>query len=225
MAYCIECGIKLSNNYIKCPLCQRDIEFPVTTSKKYPDYPNTTGKIIFFKVKRSGKKRTIVNLVGFMFLLITSILLGINYISSGLLSWSKVTTATFVYIFLSIYIITVLSSSPYILYSILNFLLGTYLFSLDILTSEPYWFIEYALRCFIYLQFLSLASLIIFKAVKSNLYRSSVIVLFSSIYLILVNLSISNKVSWSLITSSILLPTTLFLIVLKLSLPKPSDLK
>lgn len=225
MPYCIDCGVKVSGNYKKCPLCKRKIEFPEEPNKKYPDYPKSTGKIKFFKVRNSKKKSTLVTFLGFILLLISSITLGINYISAVTLDWSLISTTTFIFIFLVIYAITVLSTTPYLLYSIINILLGFYLFLLDILTGNAKWFLQYALESFIYLQFSSLGCLIIFKVVKSYLYRASVILIMSSIYLNLIDINIFNQISWSIITSSILLPTTLFLFILKLNLPKSPDLK
>lgn len=225
MPYCIDCGVKVSDNHKNCPLCRREIEFPSEPSKKYPNYPTSPGKIKFFKVKNSKRKNTLVTFLGFILLLISSITLGINYISAGKIGWSLISTSTFAFIFLVIYLISILSSSPYILYSGINILLGFYLFLLDGLTSQFNWFLEYALESFIYLQFSSLGCLIIFKAVKSYLYRAAVIIIMSSIYLNLIDINIFNKISWSIISSSVLLPSTIFLIILKLNLPKPSDLK
>lgn len=220
MPYCIDCGIKVKDLYINCPLCHRAIEFPQKRKTTYPDYPEDTGKITFFKSRRKGKKQTLINLFGFVLLIITSITMGINYISAGNITWSWFTTSTFIYLYFSVLSLFKLLYTPYINYTVLNILLAFYLFILDFLTQANDWFLTYALECFIYLQFISLVCFILFKIVKSWLNKISIIVLLLSIFLNLIDFNINNKIGWSTISSSICLPVTLYLIILKLNLPK-----
>lgn len=223
MPYCINCGIKVKDLYLNCPLCNRIIEYPQKRIITIPDYPNDTGKITFFKSKKEGKKQTLINLLGFILLIITSITMGINYISTGYITWSWFIASTFTYLYISLITLYNLLHNPYLNYTTLNILLAFYLYILDLLTKTNDWFINYALECFIYLQFISLICFILFKIVKSWLNKTSILILLVSIFLILIDFNINSKISWSIITSSILLPTTLYLIILRLYLPKQID--
>lgn len=214
MPYCIDCGVKVIDNSINCPLCQRELDYPESKKKLYPFYPKDTGKIIFLKVKKTNP--IVISLITFFTTILSIIPLGIDIISDGIITWSLYTTSTFIYLYITGLLITLFLGRGFIIYTCINLSTALYLFILDTITPGITWFTEYALTGFIFLQGISLITALIVRILTSKLLRSSIIVLAVAIFLIILDTSIQGFVSWSIITGSILLPTSLFLIGIKL---------
>lgn len=216
MPYCIDCGVKVVDNSISCPLCQRELDYPESKKKILPYYPKDRGKIIFLKVKKTNP--IVVSLITFFTTILSIIPLGIDIISDGQVTWSLYTTSTFIYLYITGLLIALFLGRGFIIYTCINLNTALYLFILDSISPGANWFTKYALTGFIFLQVISLLTALVVRILSSRLLRSSIIVLSVGIFLIVLDTSIRGFVSWSIITGAILLPTSLFLAGIKLAI-------
>lgn len=218
MPYCIHCGVKLNHRYNNCPLCQIKVEFPTRRRESKPLYPTEINKISIIKSHANARDWITIHFLGFIILLAFLLTTGLNLYLNGKLTWSLISSISFVFIYITVTAILHLKRNPILLYAYINGLIGLYLFGLDILTFGGSWFIKYALPCFISLQLFSLAIKILFRYIKNKLLRAVTIILLTNAFLIVINEFTTHKVSWTLLTSSILLPTALYLIFLSKTL-------
>ncbi len=214
MPYCLYCGVKLNDRYTFCPLCETEIEFPQGRKDLPPLYPKEINKISIINSQKKPTDWIFVHFFGFITLMQILLTSGIDFYLNNTLSWSLISTCSILYIYLSITSVINLKKHPFLIYLTLNFLLSIFLFFIDILTGDFKWYKLYALPSLIMIQLFSVSAYFIFKFVKSKLLRSVIITIFTNVLLIIVNDLISDSITWSLITTSILLPTSLFLMFL-----------
>ncbi len=212
MPYCIHCGVKLNSRYINCPLCQIKVEYPTGRKESKPLYPTDVNKISIIKGQTNARDWITIHFLGFITFLAFLLTSGLNFYLNGKLTWSLISSISFLFVYITVTAILHLKRNPVLLYIYINGLIGLYLFGLDILTFSGSWFIKYALPCFISLQLISLTIKVLFRHVKTKLIRAVIIILLTDVFLIIINEITTHKLSWSLLTSSILLPTALYLI-------------
>lgn len=213
MPYCIDCGVKVVDNSKNCPLCRRELEYPKKEGRSYPSFPEATGKIEFLKVKRTNP--FLLSLLTLFTLVLSTIPLGIDFITDSKITWSLYTLSTFLYLYLIGGSITLFLGRGFLIYTFINLNTALYLFVLDLITPHSNWFTQYALTGFIFLQGISLLTALIIRNLESRLLKSSIIIMAMAIFLIILDYSILQILSWSIISGSILIPTSIFLITIK----------
>lgn len=211
MPYCIHCGVKLSDLYENCPLCKLEMEFPEERVNIAPLYPEAVHKMSIIQPVRSQKEWVMSHFSTFITMMLLLITGGIDYYQNQQLTWSRISGTSIGLIYLVINTSFYLRRNPYILYTILNVYMSLFLLILDRLTSSYNWFYQYALPCLISLQLISLLINRLFIKIHGVLRRSITVILLTNIFLLIINEITSKKISWSLITTSILLPTALYL--------------
>ncbi|QEN05022.1 hypothetical protein EW093_09970 [Thiospirochaeta perfilievii] len=212
MPYCIHCGVKLNHRYSNCPLCQIPVEFPEKRKETNPLYPKDINKISIIKGQANSRDINTIHFLRFITILTILLTTGINYYLKGVLSWSLISTISLIFIYMIVTATLHLKRNPLLLYIYLNVILGLYLYLLDVLIIGLDWFIFYALPCFISIQVISLITKILFYFIKSKLLRSVTLLVVTDIFLILINLITARGFTWSRITTSIIVPTSLYLI-------------
>lgn len=214
MPYCIQCGVKLNDRYTYCPLCSIELEYSSERKEIPPLYPNEVHKISIIKTQANTKEWITIHLAGFFTSLIILLITGIDYYVNSELTWSLYVAISSLFVYLVFTAAVHLKSNPKILYAALNANLGLFLFGLDLLTSNSSWFMTYALPCLISLQLIVIVIGFLIRGVTQSLIKAVIIILVTNIFLIIINEIITSTISWSLITTSILLPVSIFLIYL-----------
>lgn len=218
MPYCIHCGVKLSDLYDNCPLCSLELEYPEKRKKTYPLYPEEVHKISIIQPAQSKKEWILSHFssfITFMLLLITG---GIDYFQSHSFTWSRISGISILLIYSVINSVLYLRRNPYILYSVLNIYLTLYLFLLDYITIGYRWFYYYALPSLISLQIISLLINRLFIKIHGKLRRGITVILLSNIFILIIDEITSRGITWSLIITSVMLPTALYLSYLEFKL-------
>lgn len=218
MPYCIHCGVKLNHRYDNCPLCSLELEYPEKREKSYPLYPEEVHKISIIQPVKSRKEWIMSHFSSFITMMLLLITGGIDYYQSNMFTWSKISGISILLIYSVINSVLYLKRNPYILYTVLNIYLTIYLFFLDSITSEFRWFYNYALPSLISLQLISLLINRLFIKIHGRLRRSITVILLSNIFILIIDEITSRGISWSLITTSVMLPTALYLSYLELKL-------
>jgi hypothetical protein len=98
MSYCVHCGVKLSDYHEECPLCNTKVLNPnVSIDPQTRDFPQYREH---FKVKDPDfMKRLLAGMViSFASAIYIIILLLINYLVNGTISWSLIPTVSLVFI-------------------------------------------------------------------------------------------------------------------------------
>lgn len=213
MPYCIDCGVKVIDNSKECPLCTRELEYPRREGNRYPHFPITKGRVEFLKVKKSNP--FLLSLITLFTLLVSVIPLGIDFITDTKITWSLYTLSSFFYLYLTGAGIVIYRGRGFLIYTSININTALFLFTLDLISPKNSWFLEYALTGFIFLQGISLLTALIVRNQESRLIKSSIIILALAIFLFILDYSILSTTTWSIITGSILIPTSIFLITVK----------
>lgn len=223
MPYCIHCGVKLNDRYDSCPLCDIELEYSEKRQIVPPLYPKEVHKISIIKNQANTKEWITLHFIGFLTALITLLTTGIDFYLNNNLSWSLFVTISILFVYLSYTLIVHLKGNPILLYGAENTLLGLFLFGLDLLTKDNTWFVEYALPCFISLQLISITLKFFLKGIKQKIIKAVIIILVTNIFLIIINEVTSSTITWSLITTSIFIPVSLYLIYISIKIRNLSD--
>ena len=218
MPYCIYCGVKINDRHSECPLCHNQLEYPEKRESLPPLYPDDVNKISTINSTQSSKDRITIHFLLFFALIISLVTTGIDYTITNDFTWSRFTVTSITLIFLGISAILSLKRKPVILYITLNILIGLYLFVIDVITPETSWFIKFALPCFILLQAISIVIFILFKTTMNPLQRAVIVLLGVNTLLLGINHIVTTRISWSLISTAILIPTSLYLLYLSIKL-------
>lgn len=211
MPYCIHCGVKLDHSYSNCPLCQIPVEYHNKRQQIPPLYPSEINKISIIQGQANTRDWITIHFLGFLTIMTCLLTTGLDFYLKGKLTWSLISSISVIFIYIIVTAIMHLRRNPVLLYSYINLLLGLYLFGLDLFTFGNSWFVKYALPCFISLQLISLITTILFKYIKPKLLRAVTIIIATNIFLIIINKITSNTISWSLLTSSVFIPTALYI--------------
>lgn len=223
MPYCIHCGVKLNDRYSYCPLCSIELEYTSKRKSMPPLYPKEVYKISIIKSQTNTKEWFTIHFMGFLTALISLLTSGIDYYINENLTWSLFVIISILYVYTSLSALIHLKLNPLLLYAVENTLLGIFLFGLDILTGNTTWFIQFALPCFISLQLISLSLKFLLRGVKQRLIKAVIVLLITNIFLIIINEITLSTISWSLITTSVFIPTSLFFIYLSTKLRNLND--
>jgi hypothetical protein len=211
MPYCIHCGVKVNHIHSQCPLCNCILEYPESRTEVPPLYPKHVHKISFLKKNQSQKDWIVIHFIGFLTLLLLLLTSGIDYFIMDSLTWSQFSSVSLIYIYFTSIVIFYFKKVPVLLYTLSNLLLCLFLYSLDILTPISSWFLHYALPCFISLQLISLSIHFLFKVIKLKTFRVATILLITTVFLIIINEITSINTNWSMIISSLFIPTSIYL--------------
>lgn len=218
MPYCIYCGVKLDNSIERCPLCTSELEKTDDKTKTAPAYPAEISKIAFIKTQTSEKDMMIIHFTAFFTLLLLLLTSGIDYSINTDLTWSKFSSSAIIFLY-SIFVTVVrLKKSPCIFYTLLNLELSIFLLFLDILIPSDSWFIRFGLPSLLSLQVFTLLIYIFYKKIKTSLYRASITVILANLYLLLLDKIVLDTFTWSLICSAVLIPTSIYLLVIRFKL-------
>lgn len=132
MSKCKNCGIKIADETMKCPLCQQVLTDLTEGNNKYPDLRNTNKKF-----------RVAINIVLFVSILAETVLLIIDYEIGKHLWWSLIIGLALLY--LNIFLrVTIGGHSGYQFKTIFNAIIAIMiLYGIDLLTGNHGWALNY----------------------------------------------------------------------------------
>ncbi|MGL1892350.1 MAG: DUF6320 domain-containing protein [Spirochaetaceae bacterium] len=211
MPFCIHCGVKLNHRYTDCPLCDIELEYNSVREEVYPLYPKDVHKIGFIKNPKNRKDWITIHFAGFLTFLLTLLTTGIDYYSNANLTWSLFSTMTLIFLYLILSSTLNFKRNPILLYTSANFLIALFLYGLDLLTTSNNWFLSYGFPSFISLQLISLSTHYLYKIIKRKLLRAATTLIITNVFLIIINEVTTSAISWSFITTSILVPSAIYL--------------
>ena len=214
MPYCIHCGVKVNHIHSLCPLCNIPLEFTEKRKDLPQLYPNEINKISLIKAQINTIDNNLIIFLRFLSILIITTTCGLDYYLTAKLTWSLISSLSIIFVYIIITSVLHLKRNPSILYTYLNLTLGIFLYILDNLTSRGSWFIQFALPCFISLQLISLTAKILFKFIHDKILRCVTIILITNLFLVIINEITTKRISWSIFTSAIFLPTSIYLVYL-----------
>jgi len=193
MSYCIHCGVKLADYHENCPLCNTEVLNPKSKidpqTRDFPKYRE------HLKSKNPDNMKRLFagTLVSFISLIYIIILLLINYLVSGQISWSLIPAVSLVYVWFVVAFPLLRPGQTFFrLYTYDSFATSFFLLALNLIISGNIAWSKYAAPAIIFV-WIIMAGILISDRVKKWIPMIIYYILASILFTVLYALMLTNN--------------------------------
>ena len=207
--YCVKCGVELEPGIEKCPLCKTKVLYESNMQKFENEFPEI--KINYYKANKNRIKAKLYFIMCTLSVIsILEVLLG-NIIINGRLTWGYFVVLSILFLNIFIYLVSNGWSLKHNL-TLLSIASSVFLLSIDLYDEKLSWSIKTGLPIVLSFYILGLIFSVIKKRKSSRVKIFNYFLILVGVFIISIEIIISQKISWSLLAS---IPLIVFALMFK----------